>query len=194
MAMENLVGCIKMIFEWRVSPIHNKMWILRSLASGKISSTEIGQEFGMNPPVASTLVKSDFTSLKTFMKRQIMADCILPSHSVFSKFRIGILYEAVDLRQSFLSLWRTEDGVGNGLNVRQRTRIPLALFLVWLCWVRNFVFLGAWYTRWLMETFPLIQFLCTFHDYLTLQTQLDQFKFHRTTTQYSCTLYFMCNK
>ena len=128
----------------------------------------------MNPPVTSTLVVSNFTPLKTFLKRQIMADCVLPSHSVFGEFGIVVLNEAVDLGQGSLCSWWAENGVGNNLNVGQTTRVSLSTPFLLRLKVRNLFFL-AWYTSWLWSNFSLIPFLCTLHDSLTLHSQLEKF-------------------
>jgi len=151
------------MFKWVVPTVQSKWRKLCRFASWKIASAKISHEAGMDPPITSRPVQSNFTSLKALVKRQIVANRVLPSYSIFCEFGIVVLNEAVDLRQSGAFTWRTENSISDNFDVRQRTRISLSFCFLLLCFLHANVFFIVWDTRRFAKTFPLIRVLRSLH-------------------------------
>lgn len=151
------------MFKWAVPTIQSKRRKLCRFASWKIASAKISHEAGMDPPITSRPVQSNFTSLKALVKRQVVADCVLPSHSVFCELRIVVLNEAVDLGQSAAFTWRTENSISYNFDVRQRARISLSFWFLLLCFLRANFFLIVWDARRFAKAFLLILVLRSLH-------------------------------
>lgn len=66
----------------------------------KIPTAKLCQKAGMDPPVTSSLLHRDLSSLKAFMKGQIVTDSVLPAYSILSEARIVVLDEIIYLSQS----------------------------------------------------------------------------------------------
>ena len=122
----------------------------------KISAAKCYHKTGVNVPVTASSIHRDPSSLKAFMKRQIVADSVLPAYSMFSEARIVVLDETVYLRQRGALLGWAKDGISNYFYVRERRRIspfPLLLFLVLIVTLPSLVIL--WYEKTCAAVFAL---------------------------------------
>ena len=101
-----------------VPTFQSQIWILgHQFTSWEISAAKCFQKTGMDVPVTSGFVHCDLSSLKAFMKRQIVADSVFPAYSMLGEARIVVLDEIIDLRLSDTFLRWSEDSIGNDLYV-----------------------------------------------------------------------------
>ena len=99
-------------------------------APRKIPTAELFLKARMDAPVATFLVQGDLPSQEAVVQRQIMAHRVLPTFPVLRESGVVLLDELVNIAQRQLLLWRTEDSVRYGGDVRHGERVSLSCFLL----------------------------------------------------------------
>ena len=163
MTIRNSTGHNGLILTQTTPMFWAQRWILREFPSRKVTLTKLYQKAGMDLPIATGLVHR---TLKTLMKRQIVANCVLPAHSILCELREVALDEAVDLSQGAPFERRAENCVGDEFYIGEWRRISLSFWLRFLRLLHIIPLLLSWHRK--MEI-HLIQLLCPFHSFLPLE-------------------------